>query len=603
MYSRFFLALGLISLCNLPVFASNDDTVSLSTVDDFIESSQTPTYDCPHQDVVDKTIAYSELDGLNTQQAFQLTTMRTHAMICRGKGVEARAILEPLLDDEQADRAARYYVAAVYQVGFTHDMQENPKRCDYYLLARDSSKDKHPDIHLSASLGYIIECLSGEFERQVTDIYKLMQVVTEMQDSAALAHAHNRVALFYGGTSRYGLASKQYLLAYEAGKETYTDNNLQTILGSALVSLLAAQQHEKMPEVLEDYIALGKNGGTRRSKFVQYRIQAQFALETDNIDLFRQTMADWKALGEDRVDIVEIGFWRWYSAELCYLDGDLECLKDFVESEASQSETWKNYSNKNPEYLSLIARAQLVIGDTSNGLKSLERYTDRTNVIKKNILRNTNNMNIASLHQKIGNLQSEIDAQQKLKMRILIMAGTIAVGIIFALIWLLYRKHKQSQSIDSTTGLYNNSMVVEKLRNLAPPSSDRTNALAIFDIGNFTEMNLSLGADKGDFVIKQIANTFKNITRKSDILGRFGPEQFILCLTNIEEDAAQAFFERVKVALGNTFAELHNADSLSVDSSMSIYYCGEDFADINSILEHMLLSLQMKAANKAVTNA
>ncbi|MFT5996961.1 MAG: GGDEF domain-containing protein, partial [Glaciecola sp.] len=93
----------------------------------------------------------------------------------------------------------------------------------------------------------------------------------------------------------------------------------------------------------------------------------------------------------------------------------------------------------------------------------------------------------------------------------------------------------------------------------------------------------------------EIANTLKHIIRNSDILGRFGPEQFILCLADIEEEAAQAFFERTKKALSNTFADYNNQQLISVDSSMSIYYSNEAFSDIDEVLNNMLLSLSIKA--------
>jgi len=40
---------------------------------------------------------------------------------------------------------------------------------------------------------------------------------------------------------------------------------------------------------------------------------------------------------------------------------------------------------------------------------------------------------------------------------------------------------------------------------------------------------------------------------------------------------------------------MNNKKSISVDSSMSIYYSSESFKDIQETLDNMLLSLSMKA--------
>lgn len=108
-------------------------------------------------------------------------------------------------------------------------------------------------------------------------------------------------------------------------------------------------------------------------------------------------------------------------------------------------------------------------------------------------------------------------------------------------------------------------------------------------------MNRLLGSINADGLIQQIALTFKNITRETDILGRFAPEQFILCLPDIEEESAKAFFERILDALENTHLGEQHGQKISVRSSMSIYLANAALADIDEVLDDMMLSLSLKS--------
>jgi len=249
--------------------------------------------------------------------------MRTHAMICQGKFVEAQSILQSLLADTEADRGAQYYISAIFQYGFVYDQQENEERCNYYLLARDSATNKFYDIQLSASLGYITECMDGEFDKQLAGIYETMQVVTRLNDPAALAHAHNRVALFYNAHSQVRLASKQYIEAFEAGKGIYTNGNLLSILGSAITAFNSTQQFELSVQYLKEYETLNKTVNTRRSDFVFHMLTAQLAVQLKDYEKLKTAMNKWNEMGENKKNYIEYGFNRWYRAELCYMERDI----------------------------------------------------------------------------------------------------------------------------------------------------------------------------------------------------------------------------------------------------------------------------------------
>lgn len=73
-------------------------------------------------------------------------------------------------------------------------------------------------------------------------------------------------------------------------------------------------------------------------------------------------------------------------------------------------------------------------------------------------------------------------------------------------------------------------------------------SIAMFDVDHFKQVNDTYGHDKGDDVLKFIADTLVDIGRKSDVIGRYGGEEFIFLMpprTDKEESIIAA--ERIRL--------------------------------------------------------
>lgn len=594
------LSCALVFLCSLSA-ANGQDTEDSYLINDsmdiadFIDSAYTPTFDCPRSKLNDKVDEALALTSLTPQQKLQLTSMKTHGLICAGNTDEAEGLIQRLLINEISDRNARYYMSAIFQYGFIYDMKENPERCDYYVLARDAAKDKYADIHLSASLGFITECMVGDVNSQIYGLYQMLETTTQMQDPAALAHAYNRVGLFYSNRSQYSLAASQYYKAYETAKDIYTDENLLPLLGGTMTSLTAAGDLPRVKEVLDKYIAINANVNSPGTNFLQFYFESRYYNMVQDYENLKLSLQKWKEVQDQIKSPIYQGLYRRYSATLCYYNKDLPCLKAFLERERNASSGYSKYMEQSKDYLKFMIEVNILLGNSEASLERLTQYAKKVDDQQKIIMDTNSNIDIASLHVKILNLESTLKEQRDTRNQVIWFSVSALLVLALLLLWFTRRKYRENKSYDSVTGILNNAAVVNKLIHLPKPSPKCTNALAIFDIDNFMDVNISLGSTKSDFMLQQIANTLKKITRSSDLLGRFGPKQFILCLVDIEEDAAQAFFERAKEALSNTFADQNSHHAISVDSSMSIFYSTESFHDIDEIFKNMLLSLSMKA--------
>ncbi|MDO8907394.1 MAG: GGDEF domain-containing protein [Pseudohongiella sp.] len=73
--------------------------------------------------------------------------------------------------------------------------------------------------------------------------------------------------------------------------------------------------------------------------------------------------------------------------------------------------------------------------------------------------------------------------------------------------------------------------------------------LGMIDLDHFKRINDNYGHDVGDQVLKFVAEVMQRPLRHSDILGRFGGEEFILILPDTSLQQAEAIAERMRQAL------------------------------------------------------
>ncbi len=104
----------------------------------------------------------------------------------------------------------------------------------------------------------------------------------------------------------------------------------------------------------------------------------------------------------------------------------------------------------------------------------------------------------------------------------------------------LIEELKSLASTDSLTGLYNR----QKLKNVLTNAQDiferyhRPFSCIMLDIDNFKQINDQLGHSKGDEVLVSIAQTLQIHSRKTDIVARWGGEEFLIVLPETKADQA-----------------------------------------------------------------
>jgi diguanylate cyclase (GGDEF)-like protein/PAS domain S-box-containing protein len=173
------------------------------------------------------------------------------------------------------------------------------------------------------------------------------------------------------------------------------------------------------------------------------------------------------------------------------------------------------------------------------------------------------------------------------------------------------RKHDEQAILslaffDPLTRLPNRRLLLDRLRHaVAATKRDRHGgALLFIDLDNFKTLNDTLGHDKGDQLLQQVARRLEaRAPRGSDTVARHGGDEFVIVLEDLsahqEEAAAQA--ELVAEKLLEAFNEPFQLDGHLHHSSPSIGVAlfDKDMKDIDELLKRADLAMyQAKAAGR-----
>ncbi len=111
-----------------------------------------------------------------------------------------------------------------------------------------------------------------------------------------------------------------------------------------------------------------------------------------------------------------------------------------------------------------------------------------------------------------------------------------------------FQKTQLQASTDSLTGLINRRSAEEQMRSLL--RSRRPFALALGDLDHFKQLNDTHGHEAGDRALRLFADTARRSIRDLDTIARWGGEEFVVLLPDLDRFGAVEVLERMRSALG-----------------------------------------------------
>lgn len=108
--------------------------------------------------------------------------------------------------------------------------------------------------------------------------------------------------------------------------------------------------------------------------------------------------------------------------------------------------------------------------------------------------------------------------------------------------------------IDRLTGLYNRGFWEESLKKEAKrlQRNEGHSCLLMLDVDHFKRINDEFGHSGGDAALRHIADVLKKTLRESDLIGRFGGEEFAVTLVDTDVEGGKVFAERVRKILAES---------------------------------------------------
>ena len=138
---------------------------------------------------------------------------------------------------------------------------------------------------------------------------------------------------------------------------------------------------------------------------------------------------------------------------------------------------------------------------------------------------------------------------------------------------------------DTLTGLPNRTLFKERFKQ-AKAQADRNNhrlALIFIDLDRFKIINDSLGHTVGDSLLREVSKRLASCVRESDIIGRHGGDEFLVCLTDITDSlTASRACEEILAKFRKSFELGEHA--LGISTSLGVSFFPDNGKDFENLL-------------------
>ncbi|MGL4521016.1 MAG: diguanylate cyclase [Bacilli bacterium] len=147
----------------------------------------------------------------------------------------------------------------------------------------------------------------------------------------------------------------------------------------------------------------------------------------------------------------------------------------------------------------------------------------------------------------------------------------------------LYKELEYSANYDTMTGVLNRREALRTINHMYHAEDFAQRYIIMIDIDDFKTINDTYGHQKGDEVVVEVAKSIKNAIRESDIVGRYGGEEFIAIIT-AQSHTFMKIAERIRKRVEQiTIFNEHNV-SIPVTVSIGIAQVNSDRFTLEQVI-------------------
>lgn len=170
---------------------------------------------------------------------------------------------------------------------------------------------------------------------------------------------------------------------------------------------------------------------------------------------------------------------------------------------------------------------------------------------------------------------------QKRTIEIVILLIVLALASAITIIFII----RHNDSIDPLTGVRNRKALHHYSKKVAEKGVPAGTCFIMLDIDYFKKYNDTYGHLMGDEALKKVAGTIKDSLRKKDFIIRFGGEEFLIILENIDEAYAEKIGNRILENVKDIGIKAESSPVASVVTvSLGLCLCTATGIDIDVLL-------------------
>jgi len=149
-------------------------------------------------------------------------------------------------------------------------------------------------------------------------------------------------------------------------------------------------------------------------------------------------------------------------------------------------------------------------------------------------------------------------------------------------------------NIDGLTGAYNHRYFHEIIGKIWEESMEKKEVLSLLmiDIDYFKKYNDTFGHKRGDELLRQVSAVFKKNLRKTDILCRYGGDEFCVILTDTDKEQATVIANHLRQAVSrHQYKGDKNLSNEGLTISVGVSTFNGELEDYNGFIENADIAL------------
>jgi diguanylate cyclase (GGDEF)-like protein len=193
---------------------------------------------------------------------------------------------------------------------------------------------------------------------------------------------------------------------------------------------------------------------------------------------------------------------------------------------------------------------------------------------------------------------------QALQLSLAVLGAGLALAILAAAVSDMIDDLRRERDLDLLTGILNRRGFQERVSVHLNKYGPGHAALALCDIDNFKSINDTLGHDVGDDVLGEVGRMLRSSSRKRDIVGRLGGEEFAVFLPDTNEQDAVDYAERLRVAIAqNRFVIPGGVRQVTVSFGVGTLQPEDSWLSLYKRVDGRLYEAKRTGRNRTISDA